>query len=1177
MRSPRTQTRLRRAATAAAVVAAITLMPLSPTFAASAVVSSADAQPERIVLTPPQDPSTSQSFTWRTGGDITEGSIHIRAVGATEWRVENARANELLQSGGIPTRTHSVTIDGLTAATEYEYYVGTEGFASATYRFTTAGAPGEDFTFIYFGDAQNELTAKWTPVVKAAYDRFPEAIGTVNAGDLVNRSGNDSEWTEWFGAMNGYSQTTNVIAAPGNHEYSGDAFLKNWKSNFEYPTNGPIWDGSTGTSAAQAQEAAYRAHMQIALDETAYFTDYQGVRFISLNATINASLITPSTLPPCLIGCPDPAKLWLSMQADWLDDVLKNNPNKWSAVVFHQPVFSTAEGRDEVDIRNAWLPVFQRNDIDLVLMGHDHTYARGYVNADATATPGLTTGPVYAVSVSGPKYYEQQPVDDNVWTQNGATQVVRAGHTSTFQGIRVTDDQLFYEAVVAAKWDDQSTTDVPVGGVLDSFTITKYDNGTKYVTETGVTAPGPGEPQPQGPEVPEEPGSEPAMVPLGHEVVGALETATASAPSASAFDAERQTLYIADQAGSGLVQAIDLTTGTVARDFSAGSPITDLVYEPDLAGFTPAYPAVIVATEDDKIAGYSVDPSNFGTKIFEEQFPAGIRGVTIDQVPDLAYVALETGVIETYDFKADKHLAETTVGSNVQRLRLDPVTSNLYATFDSEADGAIGLRIYATRGGVTELRNYALDAGATSLDIDTSQGLVYVGHRTTGISVVGAVEGTVARASDAAFGVGVEGIAVDRSKGLIYASSSSSEPSPIVVIGRQQAPRVVQTPAAVVAEKGSAVSFEAHSFGVPTPQTRWESRAVGTTEWTAIDGATNGTLEVVAGAKSVQYRAVFSNTIGEATYETTSKSAKLTVPTAVDRAFGASRFETAVEISKASYPDGADVVYVANGNNYPDALSAGPAAAFEGGPLLLLASDSIQDAVSAELTRLAPDRIVVVGGLTSVNAAVYDQLDSLVADITRVSGGDRYETSRLVADHAFGTAGAGLAYIATGTTFPDALMAGGAAGAKDAPVILVDGGAADLGAATTTLLADLGVTDTRVAGDVASVTAGVFNDVDAVTAAVRLSGANRYETARAINADAFETADRALLATGLNYPDALAGSAWAGALGAPLFASTTTCVPGGVLDDLKDLGVTHVTLLGGEPSLSASVFSLTRC
>ncbi|MFF3031363.1 metallophosphoesterase [Streptomyces rubiginosohelvolus] len=215
-------------------------------------------------------------------------------------------------------------------------------------------------------------------------------------------------------------------------------------------------------------------------------------RFISLNASTHDAreLMTPPDLPPCSEDCPDPQKLWLDLQARWLDHILADNPNKWSVATFHQPVFSAAAGRDEKPVRGAWLPVFQRNDIDLVLMGHDHVYARGYVNADATDTPGVTTGPVYAVAMAGPKYYELSPADDNVWTRNGATQVARAAHTSTFQGITVSKDTIRYEAVIGAKWDDRSTTDKEVGETLDAFTITKNDDGVKYVTEDGVAVPG---------------------------------------------------------------------------------------------------------------------------------------------------------------------------------------------------------------------------------------------------------------------------------------------------------------------------------------------------------------------------------------------------------------------------------------------------------------------------------------------------------------------------------------------------------------------------------------------------------------------------------------------------------------------------------------------------------------
>ncbi|MYT89941.1 alpha-mannosidase [Streptomyces sp. SID8359] len=451
------------------------------------------AVPERIVLTPTATPATSQAVTWRTGSGTTSGEARYREAGSdAAWRKAKAVTNEELLSSGVPTRTHSAVMEDLKPGTRYEYRVGTGDRLSEQHAFTSAGRPGEEFTFLYFGDAQNDLKAKWAPVVDLAYQRFPKAVGSVNAGDLVDSGGNAGQWDEWFGAMNGRSQTTNVIAAPGNHEYNADLFLKTWKSTFEYPANGPTPLPAKDETPAERQRAAYEAHMAKSLTETAYYTDYQGVRFITLNASTHDAreLMTPPNLPPCPEGCPDPQKLWLDLQARWLDHILADNPNKWSVATFHQPVFSAAVGRDEKPVRDAWLPVFQRNDIDLVLMGHDHVYARGYVDADATDTPGVTTGPVYAVAMSGPKYYELSPADDNVWTRNGPTQVARAAHTSTFQGITVTQDTIRYESVVAAKWDDRSTTDKQVGEVLDAFTITKSDAGVKYVTEDGVGVPG---------------------------------------------------------------------------------------------------------------------------------------------------------------------------------------------------------------------------------------------------------------------------------------------------------------------------------------------------------------------------------------------------------------------------------------------------------------------------------------------------------------------------------------------------------------------------------------------------------------------------------------------------------------------------------------------------------------
>ncbi|WGD38835.1 metallophosphoesterase family protein [Streptomyces cathayae] len=199
-------------------------------------------------------------------------------------------------------------------------------------------AVGDFGDFGDFGDAQNELSSKWAPVVKQAYERCPDAVGSVNTGDLVNTSGDDSEWRDWFGAMDGYSQATNLIAAPGNHEYAGDTFRKKWKATFEYPDNGPRAIPARDDTPAERQRAAYEAHMAEALAETAYHTDYQGVRFLSLNAGTGDARqsMTPDDLPACSEGCPDPARLWLDMQGRWLDAAVEDNPGKWAVAVFHR-------------------------------------------------------------------------------------------------------------------------------------------------------------------------------------------------------------------------------------------------------------------------------------------------------------------------------------------------------------------------------------------------------------------------------------------------------------------------------------------------------------------------------------------------------------------------------------------------------------------------------------------------------------------------------------------------------------------------------------------------------------------------------------------------------------------------------------------------------------------------
>jgi hypothetical protein len=188
----------------------------------------------------------------------------------------------------------------------------------------------------------------------------------------------------------------------------------------------------------------------------------------------------------------------------------------------------------------------------------------------------------------------------------------------------------------------------------------------------------------------------------------------------------------------------------------------------------------------------------------------------------------------------------------------------------------------------------------------------------------------------------------------------------------------------------------------------------------------------------------------------------LTVPT-VRRLAGLDRIATAVEISKDGFGPGVPVVYVATAMNFPDALSAGAAAAELGGPLLLVPASGVPTSVSDELARLEPGLIVVVGGTSVVPTATYTALSGMAGSIRRDAGDDRYATSRIVTANAF-TSGADVAYIATGADFPDALSASAAAAHLGAPVILVPGSTVQVSTETAALLTTLGVDEAIVVG-----------------------------------------------------------------------------------------------------------------
>lgn len=189
----------------------------------------------------------------------------------------------------------------------------------------------------------------------------------------------------------------------------------------------------------------------------------------------------------------------------------------------------------------------------------------------------------------------------------------------------------------------------------------------------------------------------------------------------------------------------------------------------------------------------------------------------------------------------------------------------------------------------------------------------------------------------------------------------------------------------------------------------------------------------------------------------------------VTRIAGIDRYGTALALSGAAFTSAVDVVHLASGAGFTDAVSAGPAAGFEHGPVLLVQGRTLDDALAAELLRLTPDTVVIGGGADAVDPAVEAAVAALLpdAEVVRAAGVDRYATSVAIAERVFSD-DTDTVFVATGLDFADALGATPAAVRRGAAMVLVprEGTVPD---SVLDALGSLGAVDIVVVGGTAAV------------------------------------------------------------------------------------------------------------
>lgn len=420
----------------------------------------ASSWPDRIIQNLSAAPANEIAITWRTDSNVASTIAQIApatadarfdAVATTVVaRTEPVYLNTAMVDGvamaapdnfglGV-VHYHSLVFDGLQPDKLYAYRVqGADGAWSEWIQTRTAPATGP-VKFAYFGDAQNGILSHWSRVVRSALTKAPDARFFLHAGDLVNRAARDFEWAEWFKAGSFVHSSIPAVVVVGNHEVQSyglegqrsERVLSHlWRPQFTLPED---------------------ATLPASLQETVYDIRYnQDIHLFVLNSLSRET----------------------EAQASWLDRKLANSDARWKFVTFHYPIFSSAGDRDSTDRRDLLLPILQKHSVDLVLQGHDHTYARGAIGQSPERLAlgrDAQVDVMFVNSVSGAKMYELKPDGWDSYADYGVTLQKAAENTQFYQIITVDGARLTYEAYTA---DDQ---------LYDYFEMVKGGTGAKSVS-----------------------------------------------------------------------------------------------------------------------------------------------------------------------------------------------------------------------------------------------------------------------------------------------------------------------------------------------------------------------------------------------------------------------------------------------------------------------------------------------------------------------------------------------------------------------------------------------------------------------------------------------------------------------------------------------------------------------
>lgn len=350
-------------------------------------IGEADARGIRQLIT--SDSAASRTIMWQSALAEEDAVVEYRVKDAAEIQSQDA-GNARFTDHNASSYLHAATLSGLTPDTDYEYRVGYSDKRGDWLPFATAGAGA--FKALIFPDSQSSDYGDWQRIAQAASKANPDAAFFANLGDLVDNGEDSAQWRAWFDSLRGIIDAIPCAPVLGNHE----TYNMNWKVRmpeaylqlFSLPPN--------GSEEFRNQYYAF---------------DYGDVHFTVLNTQFDEML----QFQPGL----------LESQAAWLEQDLARTAKKWKVILMHKDVL-TYEIRNRTDRRagisdigKAFMPLFDKHNVDVVLTGHLHTYRRRERLYDFKPDP---RGPLYIVTgVAGnvryPNLWIDHPLDKAVAPQ----------------------------------------------------------------------------------------------------------------------------------------------------------------------------------------------------------------------------------------------------------------------------------------------------------------------------------------------------------------------------------------------------------------------------------------------------------------------------------------------------------------------------------------------------------------------------------------------------------------------------------------------------------------------------------------------------------------------------------------------------------------------------------------